>query len=50
MNKTICLSELDAGYPGYGGYAGDIPMDGMDATMMPDDYAGSINYDRQAYS
>uniref|UniRef100_A0A3Q3WD89 Uncharacterized protein n=1 Tax=Mola mola TaxID=94237 RepID=A0A3Q3WD89_MOLML len=42
--------ELDAGYPGYGGYAGDMPMDSMDATMMPEDYAGSIGYDRQAYS
>uniref|UniRef100_A0A3Q3LSE5 Junction plakoglobin a n=1 Tax=Labrus bergylta TaxID=56723 RepID=A0A3Q3LSE5_9LABR len=41
--------ELDAGFQGYGGYAADIPMDCMDGTMMHDEYAGSMAYDRQAY-
>ncbi|XP_076585200.1 junction plakoglobin a-like [Chaetodon auriga] len=38
--------ELDAGFPGYGGYGADMPMDGMEGTMMQDDYTGSV-YDRQ---
>lgn len=42
------LAELDAGFQGYG-YAGDIPMDGMDGNMMHDDYAASMAYDRQVY-
>ncbi|XP_074518238.1 junction plakoglobin a [Halichoeres trimaculatus] len=41
--------ELDAGFQGYGGYAGDMPMDGMDGGMMHDDYPPSMPYDRQAY-
>lgn len=40
------LAELDVGYQGYGGYAADMPMDGMEGPMMPDDYPGSV-YDRQ---
>ncbi|XP_023122597.1 junction plakoglobin [Amphiprion ocellaris] len=41
--------ELDAGFQGYAGYPGDIPMDGMDGNMMHEDYPGSMAYDRQAY-
>lgn len=41
QNKILCHAELDAGY----GYP-----DGMDGTMMQDDYAGSLAYDRQGYS
>ncbi|XP_070769103.1 junction plakoglobin-like [Enoplosus armatus] len=39
--------ELDAGYQGYGGFATDMPLDGMDGNMMHDDYAGSMVYERQ---
>lgn len=49
-NKQMySLAELDAGFQGYG-YAGDIPMDGMDGNMMIDDYTGSVAYDRQPYA
>ncbi|XP_037328133.1 junction plakoglobin a [Pungitius pungitius] len=41
--------ELDAGFAGYGGYAADMPMDGMDGVLMQDNYPGSVTYDRQAY-
>merc|ERR1739838_1223017 len=39
--------ELDAGFQAYGAYPNDIPMEGMEGNMMHDDYAGSMNYDRQ---
>ncbi|XP_013865630.1 junction plakoglobin a [Austrofundulus limnaeus] len=38
--------EMDAGFQGYG-YAGDMPMDGMDGHMMPEEYPGGMAYDRQ---
>ncbi|XP_041641342.1 junction plakoglobin a [Cheilinus undulatus] len=31
------------------GYQSDMPMDGMDAGMLHDEYAASMAYDRQAY-
>ncbi|XP_061736903.1 junction plakoglobin a [Nerophis ophidion] len=37
--------ELDMPFQNYGGYAGDIPMDGVDGGMMHDDFA--MPYDRQ---
>ncbi|XP_042077527.1 junction plakoglobin a [Haplochromis burtoni] len=40
--------ELDAGFQGYG-YPGDMPMDSMDGTMMHDEYAASLPYERQQY-
>ncbi|XP_071771376.1 junction plakoglobin a [Centroberyx gerrardi] len=42
--------ELDAGFPAYGGYPVDMPMDGMEGDMMPDEYQGGMVYDRQQYS
>ncbi|XP_068585144.1 junction plakoglobin a [Cebidichthys violaceus] len=44
--------ELDAGFPGYamqGGYAADMPMDGMEGVMMQEDFPGSMAYDRPPY-
>lgn len=41
-------TELDAGFQNYGGYPGDMPMDGMDGVMY-DDYQHSMAYDRQPY-
>ncbi|XP_039642723.1 junction plakoglobin a [Perca fluviatilis] len=41
--------ELDAGFPSYGGYAADVPMDGMDGNMMHEDYEASLAYERQPY-
>lgn len=41
--------ELDAGFQGYGGYAGDIPMDSIDVNMMHDEYGNTLQYDRQGY-
>lgn len=41
--------EMDAGFQGYSGYPGDMPMESMDGMMMPEDYPGSVAYDRQAY-
>ncbi|XP_056265228.1 junction plakoglobin a isoform X1 [Pseudoliparis swirei] len=38
--------ELDAAYQGYGGYAADVPMDGMEGVMMQDEYPGGMAYDR----
>lgn len=40
--------ELDPGFQGYG-YPADMPMDSMDGTMMHDEYAGSLPYERQQY-
>ncbi|XP_037545605.1 junction plakoglobin a isoform X2 [Nematolebias whitei] len=41
-----CAEELDGGFQGYG-YQGEMPMDGMEAHMMQEDYPGGIPYDRQ---
>ncbi|TNN71252.1 Junction plakoglobin [Liparis tanakae] len=38
--------ELDAAYQGYGGYAADMPMDGMEGVMMQDEYPGGMAYER----
>lgn len=43
-------AELDAGMPGYGAYAADMAMDGMDGGLLPDDYPGPLPYDRQPYA
>lgn len=40
--------ELDVGYQGYG-YAGEMPMDGMDGQMMQEDYPGSEYGGQQQY-
>ena len=45
----LSVAELDGGFQGYGGYAGDMPMETMDGGMMQDEYQGSLAYDRQAY-
>ncbi|KAM3865289.1 junction plakoglobin a [Diretmus argenteus] len=42
--------ELDVGFQGYGGYPGEMPMDGMDQEMLPEDYQSGMVYDRQPYS
>ncbi|KAM7009924.1 junction plakoglobin a [Tautogolabrus adspersus] len=42
--------ELDTGFQGYGMYAADIPLDNMDGTMMQDEYAASMAYERQPYA
>ncbi|XP_019744944.1 junction plakoglobin a [Hippocampus comes] len=39
--------ELDAPFQNFGGYAGDIPMDTVDANLMHDDFGGNMVYDRQ---
>lgn len=47
----LSFTELDVGgFQGYGGYPGDMPMDGMDVSMMPEEYGGGMAYDRQAYN
>ncbi|XP_061844304.1 junction plakoglobin isoform X2 [Nerophis lumbriciformis] len=38
--------ELDVPFQTYGGYPGDIPMDGVDGGMMHDDFV-NMQYDRQ---
>lgn len=38
------------GYQGFGGYARDMPVDGMDGNMMHDDYPASMAYDGQQYA
>ncbi|XP_054634738.1 junction plakoglobin a [Dunckerocampus dactyliophorus] len=38
--------ELDAPFQNYGGYGGDIPMDGVDG-VMHDDFGVNMPYDRQ---
>ncbi|KAM8841951.1 junction plakoglobin-like isoform 1-T1 [Synchiropus picturatus] len=49
-------AEMDAGFAGYGAFEGDMRMDGMDGTMMHDEYGGSMaypgtmGYDRQAFN
>lgn len=45
----LSFAELDVGFQGYGAYAGDMPMDGMEVSMMPEEYGGSMAYDRQPY-
>lgn len=35
---------MEAGFQSYGGYAAEMPMDGMDGNMMYDDYPGSMPY------
>ncbi|XP_077427192.1 junction plakoglobin a [Vanacampus margaritifer] len=39
--------ELDAPFQNFQNYAGDIPMDAIDANLMHDDYAPNMVYDRQ---
>ncbi|XP_049575800.1 junction plakoglobin a [Syngnathus scovelli] len=39
--------EMDVPFQNFGGYAGDIPMDAVDGTMMHDDYGTNMVYDRQ---
>ncbi|XP_073328798.1 junction plakoglobin a [Pagrus major] len=41
--------ELDVGFQAYGGYGGEMPMEGMEVNMMPEEYGGGIAYERQAY-
>nr|XP_057920673.1 junction plakoglobin a [Doryrhamphus excisus] len=38
--------EMDAPFQNYGGYGGDMPMDGVDG-VMHDDFAVNMPYDRQ---
>lgn len=40
-------AELDAGF---GGFAADMAMDGMDGGLMAEDYHGTLLYDRQPYA
>ncbi|CAN9509928.1 unnamed protein product [Ophioblennius macclurei] len=41
--------EMDGNFQPYG-YGGDMGMDGMDGNMMAEDYAPSMNYERQMYT
>ncbi|XP_029368143.1 junction plakoglobin a isoform X1 [Echeneis naucrates] len=39
--------EFDAGFQGYGGYPGDMPLENLDGNMISDEYTAT--YDRQQY-
>ncbi|XP_057699524.1 junction plakoglobin a [Corythoichthys intestinalis] len=39
--------EMDPTFQNFGGYPGDMPMDAVDGTLMHDDFAGNMVYDRQ---
>lgn len=53
VSKTaFCFTaaELDVGMPGYGGYAADMAMDGMDGGLMAEEYPGTLPYEHQPYA
>lgn len=46
IKEHVPFAEMDPGFQQYG-FAADLPMDGLDGTMMHDEYPGSMAYDRQ---
>jgi len=47
MDAGYAADELDVGY---GGYPGDMGMDGMEPEMLPEDYQATMTYDRHPYA